>query len=388
MSNRDFDIVVIGGGHAGVEAALAAARMDRTAAIITMDATRLALMSCNPAIGGIGKSQLVAEIDALGGVMALASDETGIQFRRLNLSRGPAVWSTRVQCDRRHYNQYIVDYVAAQPLVTVIEALAGDLLVDSRGRVCGVRTEDGRPISCHAVVVATGTFLGGLIHIGEKKIKAGRIGENAACRLSESFARLGFELGRLKTGTPPRLDGDSIDWSRCELQPGEIPMPRLSYRSSPREFSQAPCYLTRTTETTREIILQSLKRSPMFSGQISSTGPRYCPSIEDKFYRFADKPTHNLFLEPEGNGTSEIYPNGFSTALPEDIQKKAIRSVIGLGEVQITRPGYAVEYDYCPTWQIKPSLETKKNPRPVLCRPDQRNFGIRRSSRAGPYGWC
>lgn len=362
MSNRDFDIVVIGGGHAGVEAALAAARMDRTAAIITMDATRLALMSCNPAIGGIGKSQLVAEIDALGGVMALASDETGIQFRRLNLSRGPAVWSTRVQCDRRHYNQYIVDYVAAQPLVTVIEALAGDLLVDSRGRVCGVRTEDGRPISCHAVVVATGTFLGGLIHIGEKKIKAGRIGENAACRLSESFARLGFELGRLKTGTPPRLDGDSIDWSRCELQPGEIPMPRLSYRSSPREFSQAPCYLTRTTETTREIILQSLKRSPMFSGQISSTGPRYCPSIEDKFYRFADKPTHNLFLEPEGNGTSEIYPNGFSTALPEDIQKKAIRSVIGLGEVQITRPGYAVEYDYCPTWQIKPSLETKKIP--------------------------
>lgn len=362
MIDRDFDIVVIGGGHAGVEAALVAARMGKTAAIVTMDPARLALMSCNPAIGGIGKSQLVAEIDALGGVMGLATDATGIQFRRLNLSRGPAVWSTRAQCDRRHYNQYVVDYVSAEPNVTVIEALAGDILLDSAGRVCGVRTEDGRPILCRAIIVATGTFLGGLIHIGEKKIQAGRIGEQAAYRLSESFARLGFQLGRLKTGTPPRLDGDTIDWSRCELQPGEVPMPLLSYRSEPRHFEQAPCYLTRTTDATREIMLASLTRSPMFSGQISSTGPRYCPSVEDKFFRFADKPTHNLFLEPEGNGTSEIYPNGFSTALPEDVQEKAIRTVIGLEEVRITRPGYAVEYDYCPTWQIKPSLETRRIP--------------------------
>ncbi len=362
MIDRDFDIVVIGGGHAGVEAALVAARMGKTAAIVTMDPARLALMSCNPAIGGIGKSQLVAEIDALGGVMGLATDATGIQFRRLNLSRGPAVWSTRAQCDRRHYNQFVVDYVSAEPNVTVIEALAGDILLDSAGRVCGVRTEDGRPILCRAIIVATGTFLGGLIHIGEKKIQAGRIGEQAAYRLSESFARLGFQLGRLKTGTPPRLDGDTIDWSRCEMQPGEVPMPLLSYRSEPRHFEQAPCYLTRTTDATREIMLASLTRSPMFSGQISSTGPRYCPSVEDKFFRFADKPTHNLFLEPEGNGTSEIYPNGFSTALPEDVQEKAIRTVIGLEEVRITRPGYAVEYDYCPTWQIKPSLETRRIP--------------------------
>lgn len=359
MDMRDFDIVVIGGGHAGVEAALAAARMGRTAALVTMDAEKLALMSCNPAIGGIGKSQLVAEVDALGGVMALATDATGIQFRRLNLSRGPAVWSTRAQADRRYYNQFIVDLVAAEPRVTVIEAIAGDIMLDSDSRVCGIRTEDGRPISCSAVVVATGTFLGGLIHIGEKKIKAGRIGENAAYKLSESFGRMGFELGRLKTGTPPRLDGDTIDWSRCEVQPGEWPIPRLSYRSEPRDFEQACCYLTRTTERTREIILKSLRESPMFSGQISSTGPRYCPSIEDKFYRFANKPTHNLFLEPEGNGTSEIYPNGFSTALPEHVQERAIRTVIGLEEVRIVRPGYAVEYDYCPTWQITPSLETR-----------------------------
>ncbi|MDX9858057.1 MAG: tRNA uridine-5-carboxymethylaminomethyl(34) synthesis enzyme MnmG [candidate division Zixibacteria bacterium] len=362
MIDRDFDIVVIGGGHAGVEAALVAARMGKTAAIVTMDPARLALMSCNPAIGGIGKSQLVAEIDALGGVMGLATDATGIQFRRLNLSRGPAVWSTRAQCDRRYYNQFVVDYVSAEPNVSVIEALAGDIMLDSAGRVCGVRTEDGRPILCRAVIVATGTFLGGLIHIGEKKIQAGRFGEQAAYRLSESFARLGFQLGRLKTGTPPRLDGDTIDWSRCEIQPGEVPMPRLSYRSEPRHFEQAPCYLTRTTDATREIMLASLTRSPMFSGQISSTGPRYCPSVEDKFFRFADKPTHNLFLEPEGNGTSEIYPNGFSTALPEDVQERAIRTVIGLEEVRITRPGYAVEYDYCPTWQIKPSLETRRIP--------------------------
>lgn len=359
MSNWDFDIIVIGGGHAGVEAALAAARMGRTAAIVTMDAGKLALMSCNPAIGGIGKSQLVKEIDALGGVMATAIDATGIQFRRLNLSRGPAVWSTRAQADRIAYNRYIVDFIDAEKNVTVIEALAGGILTEN-GSVTGVLTEDGRKLSCGAVVVATGTFLGGLIHIGDKKIRAGRIGEKAAYKLSDSFHELGFELGRLKTGTPPRLDGSTIDFSRCELQPGEVPIPMLSYRSKPREFLQTPCHLTKTTGATRQIISANFKSSPIFSGQITSTGPRYCPSIEDKYFRFADKPTHHIFLEPEGNGTNEIYPNGFSTALPEEIQKKAIRTVVGLEEARVTRPGYAVEYDYCPTYQIKPSLETRR----------------------------
>ena len=267
----------------------------------------------------------------------------------------------RAQSDRRDYNQYVVDYVEAEPNVTVIEALAGEIMLDG-GRVCGVRTESGDPVSCSAVVVATGTFLGGLIHIGATQIKAGRIGEQAAYQLSESFANMGFELGRLKTGTPPRLDGATIDWEKCQIQPGEEPIPLFSPRSPRREFEQTPCYLTRTTLKTKEIVKGKAKQSPIFSGQINSTGPRYCPSIEDKYFRFADKDTHNIFLEPEGNGTNEIYPNGFSTALPEEVQAEAVRTIVGLEEVKITRPGYAVEYDYCPTWQIKPSLETRSVP--------------------------
>ncbi len=359
MKNQDFDIVVIGGGHAGVEAALAAVRMGKTAAIVTMDPARLALMSCNPAIGGIGKSQLVKEVDALGGLMGEAIDATGIQFRRLNLSRGPAVWSTRAQADRRYYNQYVVDFCRSQKNLAIIEGLAGAVLHEN-GSVVGIRTEDGTPIHCRAVVVATGTFLGGLIHIGEKQIAAGRFGEQAAYKLSDSFRELGFELGRLKTGTPPRIDADTIDWSKCQIQPGEEPIPFFSYRSAYRQFEQTPCYLTATTSRTKEIISANFKRSPIFSGQITSKGPRYCPSIEDKFFRFADKATHHIFLEPEGNGTSEVYPNGFSTALPEEVQSEAIRTVIGLEDVRVTRPGYAVEYDYCPTHQIKPSLETRR----------------------------
>ncbi len=359
MSSRDFDIIVIGGGHAGVEAALAAVRMGKRAAIVTMDADRLALMSCNPAVGGIGKSQLVKEVDALGGIMGEATDATGIQFRRLNLSRGPAVWSTRAQADRIAYNKYIVDFCRSQSNLTIIQALAGAILTDNE-QVVGILTEQGERISCIAIIVATGTFLGGLIHIGEKKFQAGRIGEPAAYKLSDSFRELGFELGRLKTGTPPRLDGDTIDWSKCQMQPGEEPIPFFSYRSPRRRFEQTPCYLTATTAKTKEIISANFHRSPMFSGQIHSTGPRYCPSIEDKFYRFAHKPTHQIFLEPEGNGTSEVYPNGFSTSLPEDVQVAAIKTIIGLEEVRITRPGYAVEYDYCPSYQIKPSLETRR----------------------------
>lgn len=355
----DFDIIVIGGGHAGVEAALAVSRMGRTAALVTLDAGKLALMSCNPAIGGIGKSQLVKEIDVLGGIMGEAIDATGIQFRRLNLSRGPAVWSTRVQADRIKYNQFVVDFVAADPRVEVIEAAAGALVVEN-GEVVGILTEQGESISCRGVVVATGTFLGGLIHIGEKKIRAGRRGESAAWKLSESLLGLGFEVSRLKTGTPPRLDGNSIDFSKCTEQPGESPIPYFSHRSTPRDFDQSSCFLTKTTLETRQIISESSKLSPIFSGQISSTGPRYCPSIEDKYFRFPDKLTHQIFLEPEGNGTDEIYPNGFSTALPEEIQYQAIRTVVGLEDAVITQPGYAVEYDYCPAHQITNSLETHR----------------------------
>ena len=356
---RDFDVIVIGGGHAGVESALAVARMGMRAAIVTMEAAKLALMSCNPAIGGIGKSQLVMEIDALGGLMAEAIDATGIQFRRLNLSRGPAVWSTRAQADRIAYNRYVVEYVEAEPKVEVIEALAGAIVRD-QGKVAGILTEDGEKIGCRAVVVASGTFLGGLIHIGDKKIRAGRLGEQAAYRLSDSLHELGFEVGRLKTGTPPRLNGDTIDWARCEIQPGEEPIPFFGRNPERLPFEQTPCHLTHTTAATRDIISANFDRSPIFSGQINSTGPRYCPSIEDKYFRFSEKPTHHIFLEPEGNGTNEIYPNGFSTALPEDTQREAIRTVTGLEEVEITKPGYAVEYDYCPAHQIGRSLETRR----------------------------
>lgn len=355
----DLDVIVVGGGHAGVEAALAVARMGKRAAIVTMDRTRLALMSCNPAIGGIGKSQLVKEVDALGGLMGEAIDATGIQFRRLNLSRGPAVWSTRAQADRIAYTQYVNGFVSRHPNVEIIEGLAGEILA-SNGQVDGIMLESGEKVSSRAVIICSGTFLGGLIHIGETQIPAGRVGEPAANRLSQSLRELGFEVGRLKTGTPPRLDGNTIDWPKCEVQPGEDPPPYFSYRSDRGWFVQTPCHLTRTTAATKLLISNNFHRSPMFSGQIKSTGPRYCPSIEDKFHRFADKPTHHIFLEPEGNGTSEVYPNGFSTALPEDIQRAAIRTVIGLEEVVVTRPGYAVEYDYCPACQIDRSLQTRR----------------------------
>jgi tRNA uridine 5-carboxymethylaminomethyl modification enzyme len=356
---KDYDVIIVGGGHAGVEAALAVSRMGHSAAIITMDRNNLALMSCNPAIGGLGKSHLVKEIDALGGIMGKAIDATGIQFRRLNLSRGPAVWSTRVQADRIKYNEFIVDFIESDKNVDVIEGLAGNILIEN-GETAGIMTESGEKIISKKVIICSGTFLGGLIHIGEKKIKAGRFGENASYKLSDSFRELNFELGRLKTGTPPRLDGDTIDFDKCEIQPGDDPLPLFSYNSKREPFEQIPCYLTYTTAKTKKIISANYKTSPIFSGQIKSTGPRYCPSIEDKFFRFADKERHQLFLEPEGNGTNEVYPNGFSTALPEDIQHDAIRTVVGLENVKITRPGYAVEYDYCPSYQIKPTLEARR----------------------------
>lgn len=359
MKQIDFDIIVVGGGHAGVEAVLAASRMGKTSALVTMDRTKLALMSCNPAIGGLGKSHIVKEIDALGGLMGKAIDATGIQFRKLNLSRGPAVWATRAQADRIAYTDYVSKFVADDPNVTVIEATAGAILTEA-DKAIGIATEDGRKIYSKAVILCTGTFLGGLIHIGETKIPSGRRGEKAAYDLSESLKSLGFEVGRLKTGTPPRIDGKSIDYSRCELQPGIEPIPFFSYATKPYHIEQIPCHLTYTTAQTKDIILRNLLRSPMFSGQIHSIGPRYCPSIEDKINRFSEKPRHQIFLEPEGNGTDEVYPNGFSTSLPEDVQRESIRTVIGLEEAVITKPGYAIEYDYCPAYQIMASLETKK----------------------------
>jgi tRNA uridine 5-carboxymethylaminomethyl modification enzyme len=355
----DFDIIVVGGGHAGVEAALAASRMGKTAALITMDRRKLALMSCNPAIGGLGKSHIVKEIDALGGLMGRAIDAAGIQFRKLNLSRGPAVWSTRAQADRREYTKFVSDFVDRDKNVTVVEGIGEAVLVED-GRTIGVTIDSGVYIFGRAVILCTGTFLSGLIHIGDKKTRAGRRGEPAAYGLSDSLRKLGFEVGRLKTGTPPRLDGNTIDYDQCERQPGIDPIPFFSYRSELRAIKQVACHLTHTTAATKEIILASLSRSAMFSGQIHSTGPRYCPSIEDKIYRFRDKPRHQIFLEPEGNGTDEIYPNGFSTSLPEDVQAKAIRTVTGLEQAEITQPGYAIEYDYCPSYQIKNSLETKQ----------------------------
>ncbi len=359
MKHFDFDIIVVGGGHAGVEAALAGSRMGKKVALVSMDRTKLALMSCNPAIGGLGKSQIVKEIDALGGLMGRAIDATGIQFRKLNLSRGPAVWSTRAQADRIGYNEFVCRFVEADQNITIIEGTAGAFLTEG-DKIAGIELESEERIFAPAVIVCSGTFLGGLIHIGQKQIPAGRRGEKGAYKLSESFRALGFEIGRLKTGTPPRLDGRTIDYSRCEEQPGEIPVPFFSYATEGREFNQVPCHLTYTTDKTKGIILRNLLLSPMFSGQIKSRGPRYCPSIEDKIYRFADKPRHQIFLEPEGNGTDEVYPNGFSTSLPEDVQYEAIRSVIGLEEAKITKPGYAIEYDYCPAYQIKASLETRR----------------------------
>jgi tRNA uridine 5-carboxymethylaminomethyl modification enzyme len=359
VKHSDFDIVVVGGGHAGVEAALAGSRMNKRVALVTMEKSKLALMSCNPAIGGLGKSHIVKEIDCLGGVMGKAIDATGIQFRQLNKSRGAAVWSTRAQADRVKYNEWICRFVSADNNVEIIEATAGAILVEN-DKIAGIETEDGEKILGKTVIICSGTFLGGLIHIGEKQTVAGRRGEKAAYKLSDSLRQSGLELGRLKTGTPPRLDSRTIDFGQCQVQPGDLPIPYFSYTTISYDIPQVACHLTYTTDKTKEIILENIHRSPMFSGQIKSRGPRYCPSIEDKIYRFRDKMRHQIFLEPEGNGADEVYPNGFSTSLPEDVQLQAIRTIIGLGKVNITQPGYAIEYDYCPTDQIKASLECKK----------------------------
>lgn len=359
QSVLDADVIVVGGGHAGVEAALAVARMGRTAILLTMEPTKLALMSCNPSVGGPGKSHVVKEIDALGGLMGEAADATGIQFRRLNLSKGPAVWAIRAQVGRVDYCRYVTEAVGSVDQISVVKGTAAQVLV-SGGKAVGVRTEDGENLTGRAVILATGTFLNGLIYIGSKKINGGRRGESASCLLSESLNELGFEIGRLKTGTPPRLDGKTVDWAQCRIQPGDEPVPFFSDSTKRNSFEQTPCYLTQTTDATKAVITANMALSPMFSGQIDSAGPRYCPSIEAKYHRFKDKQTHLIFLEPEGRVTQEVYPNGFSTGLPEAVQLEAIRTVPGLEEAVITQPGYAIEYDYCPAYQVTASLQTKR----------------------------
>ena len=356
--HNTFDIIVVGGGHAGSEAAAAAARMGARTLLISMSLEALGRMSCNPAIGGIGKGQIAREIDALGGLMGLATDHSGIQFRMLNRSKGPAVWSPRAQCDRHMYGEHIRVLLEREKNLFMRADMAVDLLMDGEN-VAGIITQWGQKIFAKAVVLTSGTFMNGQIHIGEKTFGGGRMGEGPSTGLTGALHKLGFESGRLKTGTPPRLDGRTIDYARLEEQKGDdVPTP-FSYMTDKLPSQQRSCWLTFTSQEVHDILRTGFDRSPMFVGRIQGTGPRYCPSIEDKIDRFSDKDSHQLFLEPEGWKTDEVYVNGFSTSLPEDVQLKAIQSIVGLENVHMLRPGYAIEYDYFPPYQLKYSLETK-----------------------------
>jgi tRNA uridine 5-carboxymethylaminomethyl modification enzyme len=354
-----FDVIVIGGGHAGTEAALASARMGCQTLLLTHNIETLGQMSCNPAIGGIGKSHLVKEIDALGGAMGLATDAGGIQFRVLNARKGPAVRATRAQADRVRYKAAIRGMLENQPNLTIFQQAAGDLIVDN-DTVRGVVTETGIRFHSESVVLSTGTFLGGVIHIGLDQTRGGRAGDAPSNALAERLRALPFRVDRLKTGTPPRIDAKTVDFSQLEEQPGDTPTPVMSYLGS-REMhpEQMSCHIGHTNERTHEIIMANLERSPMYSGVIEGIGPRYCPSIEDKVHRFADKSSHQIFIEPEGLDTNELYPNGISTSLPFDIQLQVVRSIKGMENAHITRPGYAIEYDFFDPRDLQHSLETK-----------------------------
>jgi tRNA uridine 5-carboxymethylaminomethyl modification enzyme len=354
-----FDVVVIGGGHAGCEAAAASARMGAKTALVTHRFDTVGAMSCNPAIGGLGKGHLVREIDALDGLMGRIADQGGIQFRVLNRRKGPAVRGPRAQADRRLYRAAMQRAIRECPNLSVIEGEADDLIV-SVGIVAGVRLGDGRSLATGAVVLTTGTFLRGLIHIGEDRTPAGRIGEAPALGLSVTLERLGFALGRLKTGTPPRLDGRTIDWASLEMQPGDDPPEPFSALTDHIGNPQIECAITRTTEATHAIIKANVHRSPMYSGQIQSRGPRYCPSVEDKIVRFGERDGHQIFLEPEGLDDPTVYPNGISTSLPEEVQRAFVATIPGLENALITRPGYAIEYDHVDARELHPTLETKR----------------------------
>ena len=361
MSERSYDVIVVGAGHAGIEAALAAARLGADTLVLTLNLDHIGQMSCNPAIGGIGKGQLVKEIDALGGEMARAIDETGIQFRTLNTKKGPAVRATRAQADRALYRARMKRVMEQAPGVTLKQASVERVLVE-RGRASGVESQVGEVFSGRTVVLTTGTFLKGRVHVGPRNFPAGRAGEFAAQGLSDSLAALGFRIGRLKTGTCPRLDRRTIDFERLAVQLGDPQTQPFSFESPGVKLPQVPCHVTYTTAATHEIVRSGLPRSAMYAGGISGRGPRYCPSIEDKIVRFADKPRHQIFLEPEGLETVEIYPNGLSTSLPLEIQREMVRSIPGLEEAEIMRPGYAIEYDYVDPLQLRAWLETKLVP--------------------------
>jgi tRNA uridine 5-carboxymethylaminomethyl modification enzyme len=354
----EFDVIVIGAGHAGCEAALAVARMGLSVGLFTLNLDTIAQMSCNPAIGGLAKGHIVREIDALGGEMAKVTDRAGIQFRILNRSKGPAVWSLRAQCDRLLYRLEMRKSLEAQKNIIIKQASVESLIVED-GKVKGVIDHLGMRYRAGAVVITTGTFLNGLIHIGLETMEAGRAGEFPSKGLSKSLRELGFKLGRLKTGTPPRLDSRTIDFSQLEPQYGDDPPPPFSYSTEKITNPQLPCYITYTNQKTHEIILQNLDRSPLYSGRIKGIGPRYCPSIEDKVVKFSDKERHQVFLEPEGLQTKEYYANGISTSLPYDVQLRLVRSIKGLEDAEIMRPGYAIEYDFVYPTQLKHTLETK-----------------------------
>ncbi|MBN9124304.1 MAG: tRNA uridine-5-carboxymethylaminomethyl(34) synthesis enzyme MnmG [Nitrosospira sp. 56-18] len=357
---QQFDVIVIGGGHAGTEAALAAARMSQKTLLLTHNIETIGQMSCNPSIGGIGKGHLVKEVDALGGAMAVAADEAGIQFRTLNSSKGPAVRATRAQADRQIYRQAIRKRVENQTNLWLFQQGVDDLILEGE-RVAGVVTQLGISIAARVVVLTAGTFLAGLAHAGSVSFKAGRAGDPPSISLAARLRELQLAVGRLKTGTPPRIDGRSIDYSAMLEQPGDTPLPIFSFLGSPAvRPRQLPCWITHTNAETHDIIRGGLDRSPLFTGMIEGVGPRYCPSIEDKVVRFAGKDAHQIFLEPEGLSTNEVYPNGISTSLPFDLQARLVRSIKGLEQAHITRPGYAIEYDYFDPRGLKRSLETKK----------------------------
>ncbi len=359
---NSFDVIVVGGGHAGCEAAAAAARMDARTLLVTHKVDTIGAMSCNPAIGGLGKGHLVREIDALDGLMGRAIDRAGIQFRMLNRSKGPAVRGPRAQADRALYRKAMTALLRRQPGLEIRAAGAEDLVRDPAGRIAGLRLDTGETVSAPAVVLTTGTFLKGVIHIGERIVPAGRVGEAPAVALSDSLYGAGFAMGRLKTGTPPRLDGRTIDWAGLEAQPGDDPPTPFSTLTERISTPQIPCHITGTTEATHAIIAANLDRSPMYSGQIESTGPRYCPSIEDKVVRFAGRDRHQIFLEPEGLDDDTVYPNGISTSLPADVQDAFLKSIPGLAHATVIRHGYAIEYDYVDPRELRPSLETRRIP--------------------------
>jgi len=357
-----YDVIVIGGGHAGCEAAAASARLGARTQLLTHRRTTIGEMSCNPAIGGLAKGHLVREIDALDGIMGRATDRAGIQFRVLNRSKGPAVRGPRAQADRKLYRRAMQAILADQENLAIVEAAAEDLTFDSEGRVTGVLTASGENLSASRVILTTGTFLRGLIHIGEEKIAAGRVGEAPSLGLSATLGRLGFRLGRLKTGTPPRLDGTTIDWAGLERQLGDEPPQPFSFLTREITQRQVPCHITETTPAAHALIRANLHRAPLYSGQIEGVGPRYCPSIEDKVVRFAARERHQIFLEPEGLDDTTVYPNGISTSLPRDVQAALVASIPGLEHARMIRPGYAIEYDFVDPRELHPTLETRRVP--------------------------